>query len=288
MMPRHRLQLLALFACAIAALLLLASGLSTLTFRPGRLYDLRGLLALSFGSGAALTVDPTSAAFWQSLLGLIWLALLLFTVVALIVSGRLRRELLRRIVLTAVAVLLLYLFVGLLRNIMPPVEGAPPSSAVAAPAEGTFEPLPAFDPRPSPWLVVGISVLLAGLLLLGIWLIWRRARPRPAPVARLADEAQAALADIQAGGDLADTVLRCYRDMSRVLADERGITRPQATTPREFERQLATAGLRDEHIRQLTRLFERVRYGARHADEREKEAAVACLTAIVQTYGRAP
>ena len=92
----------------------------------------------------------------------------------------------------------------------------------------------------------------------------------------------------QAGGDLRDAVLRCYRDMSRVLGERQGLARAQSATPREFEAQLAAAGLRDEHIRRLTRLFERVRYGARRADAGEEREALACLTAIVQAYGRAP
>jgi hypothetical protein len=285
-MLRHRLQLLALLACAILALLLLASGLSTLTFRPGRLYDIRGLLALAFGGGAALSFEPTSLSFWQSLFGLLSLGLLLFMAVALIISPRLRRDMLRRLLIAIGSILLLYLFMSLLRSITPPAEGAQ-ATDVFTPAEGLLEPLPAFDPRPAPWLVIGVSVLLGCLLLAGIWLAWRRSRVRPAPSARLADEAQVALEHIHAGAELTDTVLRCYRDMSRVLADERGITRSHTATPREFERQLASAGLHDEHIQQLTRLFERVRYSAHRAGEREKEAAVACLTAIVRTYGRA-
>jgi hypothetical protein len=76
--------------------------------------------------------------------------------------------------------------------------------------------------------------------------------------------------------------------MSRILSEQRGLDRPQHMTPREFERQLAAAGLRDEHIQQLTSLFERVRYGARRTGERDERAAIACLTAIVQTYGGAP
>jgi hypothetical protein len=136
--------------------------------------------------------------------------------------------------------------------------------------------------------VIAISVLLAALLLGAIWLIWRRTRMQKPPLRQLADEAQAALAELQAGGDLTDTVLRCYREMSRVLSEQRGIARPHDVTPREFERQLAAAGLRDEHIQQLTRLFERVRYGPRRADIHQEGAAVVCLEAIVRTYGAAP
>ena len=57
-------------------------------------------------------------------------------------------------------------------------------------------------------------------------------------------------------------------------------------TPREFEQVLGGLGLRDEHIQQLTRLFERVRYSAAAPGEREEREAEACLSAIVAAYGR--
>jgi hypothetical protein len=53
-------------------------------------------------------------------------------------------------------------------------------------------------------------------------------------------------------------------------------------TPREFEARLATAGLREDHIQRLTRLFEAVRYGTQSPGKREEREAVDCLTAIVR------
>jgi hypothetical protein len=122
------------------------------------------------------------------------------------------------------------------------------------------------------------------LLIGAIWFFWRRLRAQASPLELLAEEAQSALADLQSGGDLKDTVLRCYREMSQILSQQRGVTRPRDMTPREFEQQLAAVGLRDEHIRRLTRLFERVRYGGRQAGEREEREAVACLSAIARAY----
>ncbi|HWQ12371.1 MAG TPA: DUF4129 domain-containing protein, partial [Roseiflexaceae bacterium] len=113
--------------------------------------------------------------------------------------------------------------------------------------------------------------------------------PRPqSALAQLAREAGAALAGLEAGADLRNTVLRCYAEMSRVLEARRGIQRDKTTTPREFEARLAAAGLRDEHIRRLTRLFERVRYGPRAPGPREEREALACLRAIVEAYGTPP
>ena len=62
---------------------------------------------------------------------------------------------------------------------------------------------------------------------------------------------------------------------------------PCATTPREFAQYLAASGVRDQHIQQLTRLFEGARYGAQPPSVRDERVAVECLTAIVQAYGGA-
>jgi hypothetical protein len=101
----------------------------------------------------------------------------------------------------------------------------------------------------------------------------------------LALEAQRAIETLQAGSGLKDTVLRCYQEMSQVLQEQRNIQRQKAMTPREFEKHLAEIGLRDKHIRQLTRLFEGVRYGDNVSSERDKREAMDCLRAIVRTYG---
>jgi hypothetical protein len=148
----------------------------------------------------------------------------------------------------------------------------------------TGEPLPAFVPQPAPWLVALVSLVLVALLIAGIWYFWRRSRPVASPVTALA---QAAIESIQAGGDVQSVVLRCYLEMSEVLGQQRGIERGRAMTPREFAQHLATSGVRDEHIQQLTRLFEGARYGAQPPSSRDEHAAVECLTAIVRAYGGA-
>jgi hypothetical protein len=274
--------------CAIVALLLLASSLSGLTFRPGRFYDLIARISLTGGPGVAPPFDPASAAFWQRIAAFVSLVLLVCVAIGLIFSRRLRRELLRRLIGMFFAVLLIYLVLSALRADPGQEERSPAGTNGAFPAPVAGELLPTFAANPTSWLIFAISVLLVALLLGGIWYFWRRLRAQESPLARLADEAQLALADLQSGSDLKDTVLRCYREMSQILSEQRGIARPRDMTPREFEQQLAAAGLRDEHIRQLTRLFERVRYGARQAGEREEREAVACLSAIARAYGRAP
>jgi len=152
---------------------------------------------------------------------------------------------------------------------------------------GDFLQPPDFIANPPQWFVLIISVGLITLLLGLIWFFGRRfPRLAESPLEQLALEAHYALEELRAGSDLKDTIKRCYREMSRILSEQQGLQRPQAMTPREFEQYLSQSGLRDEHIRQLTRLFEGARYGAKAPAEREEHEAIACLTAIVQVYGK--
>jgi len=288
MMPRERTRTLIWLGSAILALVLLASGLAGLRFRPGHLYDF-GALPLPSGAPAQAPVAAPRPPDWLSVVvTLIVLALLLGMVIHLILSREFRRELLIRMISMLIVVTLFYLLVRALRGSPAPQELLPAGTPGPLPQPLPGEPFPTFVANPAPWLIIVVSAILAALLIGALWFVWRRMHPPPGPLERLSGEAQVALADLQAGSDLADTVLRCYAEMSRILSEQRGLERPRDMTAREFERDLAAAGLRDEHIRQLTRLFERVRYGARRADVHEEHEAVACLTAIVQSYARSP
>ena len=147
---------------------------------------------------------------------------------------------------------------------------------------------PTFITDPPTWFLLIVDLLLVLIVLGALWLLWRLLRPKPDTQALLVQEARAALTDLQAGGDLRNVVLRCYARMCQVLRQSRNVERRRAMTPREFERHLAEIGLRDEHIQRLTRLFERVRYGAKPSSRPEEREAIACLTAIVQNYEETP
>lgn len=73
--------------------------------------------------------------------------------------------------------------------------------------------------------------------------------------------------------------------MGKVVNERRGIARDLEMTPHEFAQRLVLAGLPANPVRELTRLFERVRYSPHTADEREVAAAVACLEEIAEIFG---
>ena len=282
-MGRRQIIRLCYLCAAVGALLVLAASLPQLSFRPGRSFILNGGDAPDAASSPA-AASAVNLEYLRLVLAAIMLMMLAYFVLTLIFSSKLRWQLLQQIARVLLVVLLFFLIASWLIGTPepPPVQLADgtPQSAQAR----TGEPLPAFAAQPPLWLTALVSVLLAGLLIGGIWYFWRRGRPTASPVPAMA---QAALADIQAGGDVQSIVMRCYLDMSQVVGEASGIARQRAMTAREFEQQLAAAGVSDEHILQLTRLFEGARYSTQPPTERDERAAVECLQAIVRAYGGA-
>jgi hypothetical protein len=161
-----------------------------------------------------------------------------------------------------------------------------------SPQDGVAAPTVEFVADPPRWLVLvtalGLAVLVAAALLGIAWFVWRRGRRPESPLERLAREAQDALEALRAGADLRNTIIRCYFEMSRVLREQRGIKREETMTTREFERHLQEVGLPGEHVQQLTRLFEGVRYGDKVPGEHEERQAIACLMAIIEACKSLP
>ncbi len=143
--------------------------------------------------------------------------------------------------------------------------------------------------NPPDWIstvsVVATAVILVitGLI---VWLVLQLRRRRKPPLEIVSLEAESALADLYAGVEVKDAITRCYVDMSRALARQRGIARQQGMTAREFENVLVEEGLPPQSVTRLTRLFERVRYGGQEASDRERQEAIAALEEIVAAVKR--
>jgi len=275
---------------AIVAILLLSVGLSGLGFLPGRSFSLE--------SNPPFETEQTLPLPGQDILLFIVrvayflvLALLPILIIWLIVSPEARKALLKQLLRLLPIFIILYLVIGRLRGILSTAV-EPTFQGPASPADGLAgsSPTDTFVSAPSQWLVLvaslGVALLLTVLVAGIAWSVWRRRRPRH-PLERLAQEAQNALDALWAGGDLKNVVIRCYLEMNRVVSEQRGIRRDEAMTPREFENYLQEKGLPGEPVRQLTRLFEEVRYGTLIPGENEKRQAVASLTAIVEVCGSA-
>jgi hypothetical protein len=238
--------------------------------------------------------EEQGSSFWFYLLIVLWLSstlLMLALVIYGIISPETRKRTLRNLALVfclLAVILLVNRPDDAVEQLTDEPAGELPLQEVVAAGNAEEAPSPGFDfaVDPPQWTVWGLAYLLALFLAAGIvataWFIWRHTHPPASSLEQLAQEAQGALDALRAGADPKDTVLRCYLEMSRVLRKQRGIVRKQAMTAREFERSLGQAGLPDQQVQRLTRLFEGVRYGARMPEEREKSQAIECLTAIVE------
>ncbi len=282
---------------AVLLLALLAIGLSRLTFAPARplAFD-----ALGFGGGPAAAEQGIDIR--RVFVVLIWVALAVVGV-GIILLPDLRAHLLRRLPVWAVWFLLLYLLLPNIRSCANVGGAATRNTPDDAPNAPTAQLTPTarlvppeFVANPPPWLVIGVSLALGLALAAALFFIVRRilglrraARAVAAPpdeLAAIAGEAQRALETLQAGGDLRETILRCYDDMVRVLSERPGVSREFSMTAREFEVRLAALGIADQPIRRLTRLFETVRYSQRAPGPPEVQEAEWCLSAISARYAK--
>jgi hypothetical protein len=288
MVNRQRLSLTLYLFTALLVIILLSAGLSKLDFQSGEPGNILGLLSLflqnltSIDSGSPPPIaEDNSSVEW--IVPVFWV-MLIFSLAYALVSPKLRRQLLRTLFFVVVLLLLADQISGRLQetDVASELEagtGASESTDIDVPVP------PPFVSDPPNWFLVAVNVLLVLLIPTAVWFFWRLLRPKPDTQALLVQEAESALTDLEAGGDLRNVVLRCYAEMSQVLRRSRNIRRRKAMTPREFEQHLAELGLRDDHIQRLTQLFEGIRYGARTTGGRAEREAMDCLRAIVQAYG---
>lgn len=110
------------------------------------------------------------------------------------------------------------------------------------------------------------------------------AEPTEAVPSDIAAVAGAAADRLEAGagtGDLENEVYRAWMAMT----DRLDLADPDTVTPGEFAGVAIEAGMAQEDVRALTRLFEEVRYGERPVTERRERTAVETLRRIERSYG---
>ncbi|HOV48457.1 MAG TPA: DUF4129 domain-containing protein [Anaerolineae bacterium] len=280
MAHRRKLQRFGVLCAALAALLVLAGGLRALTLTSGRPLALDFSWLLRFD-----TYEGELRAEWLlvavRLLVLIALVLAPLALIVALVDRRLRRRVLRGMVSVGMLLLLARAIQNAGRPPFEPQEPPVEESAIPqadALAGDTFS-------APAGWVVWsvsgGIALLAIAVVGGGLWLLWRRHQPQPAPLELLAQEAGVALEALREGGDLRNIIIRCYAEMERVVATTRGVQRQDAMTAREFELQLQRLGLPQAPVRELVQLFEAARYGRRAPGELDEQRAIASLSAIV-------
>jgi hypothetical protein len=274
------------FTLAAIGILLLASGVSGIIRPPETFFRATEETGSSLGSSRL----PISInVVWVIT---IFLALYIVALLAILITPEGRRRFLVFVVIIAAIILAL--------NLMPPREPETVESTLPEqdPVPGIlieepFEPTPIaalLDQPPASveWLVTLVGVILAaGLVALVVMIIVviNRRRRMMSIEEGIAQHAQKALDEFDAGYDYHDVIIRCYAQMSRVLLEEKGVEREIGMTPHEFENALVRNHFPAEPVIELTRLFEEVRYGAINQTEGRVEIAKSSLGAII-TYCR--
>ncbi len=289
---RTRIRVLLAAAIAIVLIMVLAAGLSRVDFTADSSYTLEQLLIglWQWLWGAFTRPDPLTldAGFVLKALQIIIAAgilLLPIFIVYLVISPEFRKQVLRDMLRLAAFVAA---FEALRRSPLfqemdeflgeisepPPIEVNP---LPEAPAVAT----PTSSPLFVTVVTVVVALIVASVIVVVAWRVWQRRREEPS-LERLAEEAATAVAELRAGADVRDTVTRCYVRMMEEVERAKGLRREKTLTAREFEAYLESRGLPAGPVRELTRLFEQVRYGFTSPGEEQAERAINSLTAIVE------
>ena len=85
---------------------------------------------------------------------------------------------------------------------------------------------------------------------------------------------------IEAADDVDNEVYRAWVTMTSLL----DVPRPESSTPGEFADAAVDAGMHPEHVSELTRLFEDVRYGYAEPDDAVENRSISVLRRIEETY----
>jgi hypothetical protein len=268
-------RVLLLVAAMIVALTLLATSFGSLEFQTGRTFSLT-LSAderVEEAISEMIPSEPTPDSPTQKLLYNLLVYVLIPLSIFYTVFTRSGRESLRRALINGLVAAAFYIV--LIRLIERLDLGQNQGAIVRGGTVLSIDTMP-------PAFVAALSFGISSTLIVIAGLIYLRWRVRPQPAAAVSISAREAIAEIRAGGELRSIVLRCYQAMLETVRVQAGVERLDHVTPREFEAHLIGIGLPSADVQQLTRLFERVRYGENDADSAsERKRAVYCLNTIV-------
>jgi hypothetical protein len=284
MQRRQKILSLVFLVIALTGMVLLAASLSNATFNKGQPFQIPTPTQAPNGESASVNSDFLLWIFR----GVLAISVVLFPVI--IVYMLFTKEGRKRLLRTLVIFLLLLFAANRLQHSLPPRENpVQQGQQQTSPEVGTAGPeIPTvvFDARPPWWIELSTVTVFFGLLAVLIFIILKSTgllNRKGASSEILEESAEEALAALRSGGDLKNTIIRCYHEMSQALQKERGIQRGDAITPREFESLLVSRGFPSSAVMDLTRLFEDVRYGTKVPGKQEEDRAIQDLTMIVET-----
>ncbi len=152
---------------------------------------------------------------------------------------------------------------------------------------GAPSPLPIGTSPPTVVLITAVAIVSAYAIVFAyrflprLYEVVTYEAPEPGRARRaLAKAVRTAIADLEAGQDFRDAVLRCYKSMV-LLFEAHGMRSEASQTAREFEADaLKSVGVSREGIDDLTSLFEEARYSRHAIGEPQRDRAITCLSTI--------
>lgn len=133
-------------------------------------------------------------------------------------------------------------------------------------------------PQALRWAVVAASLLAIGII---VFIKIKGRSQGNFEKNQLLNEAENALAALNAGADFKNVIIRCYHQMSMILKQNRGVERYNSMTVREFEKMLQEKGIPYTPIHHLSSLFELVRYGKYRVTRADENKGIESLNEII-------
>ena len=266
----------------IVTLVLVSASLPQLEFRAGQPFWLPNVAPGAGSEGFVAGTAHIALLIIRAVLALAAVGLPIYVVISLL-TGEGRQRLLGDVIALAIIILLLSLLSRRAQSpenqetLLPaPFEASLATTPAGPPAEFTAVVPPWVDVLAVPALAIGIS----GAAVIVLWWVWKRKETPRDTLQQVAEQTQATIDALHAGQAFDDVIIRCYVELTRVIQRARSIERDKAMTPWEFEQFLIQHGLPAPPVHDLTRLFERARYGHEPAGELAERQAIASLEAI--------
>jgi hypothetical protein len=261
-------RLMVMLGLAATLVILLSSGIEKISLKPAKIYDFQ-----------------TNLNAWFILFSTILFASIIFLLLFRPKIKRNKKPPQRASLLSVFLQLLLWIVVlYLLRERLPilePLQQAFTSGNPSSDMTTIDLPVKAFVGYSPEWLLYllsGAGIVTGALLIRYLFKNFIETKSRRNMIL---EQAQNALDEIINGSEISNTIIHCYASMCKFLDYEKGIRRQAAMTTREFEHSLIKIGIPEPPIRELTRLFEKVRYGGTLDTRLDRENAITCMVAII-------
>jgi hypothetical protein len=283
MISRDRFSLLVGLLISLAALMLLASGLSALELRDAQPFAppiSRDTPSQQDQQSGQL---PAEASPLSPAVGLLMMLLVGMSLIFFLLSSEFRKQVLKRLrwLIGLMAILLILVYAlrdQALSGFI--LEGGSPGID-----ERQFS--GEFPAEPAYWISILLTFIISLTILYLFWHTYQNSRKNDT-LEQLGISAEAALSALHSGVGYRSAVLRCYAEMQKTVREQHGLERKTSLTPREFQSALCEIGLPTGAVGELTRLFEAARYGSSDSSIEENDRAHACLQEISRAARLSP